>query len=57
MHPSSTDRPAFFSRLPRWLAIDQHASMPACHDQGVGISISISISIKSQKPKPRMHNA
>ena len=30
MHPSSTDRSAFLASLPRWLAINQHASMPAC---------------------------
>ena len=34
VHPSSTDRPAFLAPLPRWLAINQHASMPACHSWG-----------------------
>ena len=34
VHPSSTDRPAFLAPLPRWLAINQHASMPACYSWG-----------------------
>ena len=37
VHPSSTDRPASLAPLPRWLATDQHASMPACHDRGAGM--------------------
>ena len=29
VHPSSTNMSTFFILLPRWLAIDQHASMPS----------------------------
>ena len=28
VHPSSTNMPTFFVLVPRWLAINQHASMP-----------------------------
>ena len=35
VHPSSTDMPTFFVLLPRWLAINQHASMPTTGGAGM----------------------
>jgi hypothetical protein len=53
VHPSSTDMPTFFVLLPRWLAIDQHASMPTTGGAGMlGCTLAAQTDQHSWPPFP-----
>ena len=54
VHPSSTNMPTFFVLLPRWLAINQHASMPTTGVAGMlGCTLAAQTDQHSCPPLPR----
>ena len=54
VHPSSTNMPTFFVLVPRWLAINQHASMPTTGVAGMlGCTLAAQTDQDSWPPLPR----
>ena len=54
VHPSSTNMPTFFVLVPRWLAINQHASMPTTGVAGMlGCTLAAQTDQHSWPPLPR----